>query len=249
MEYIEGDGRRHIAVRIQRLPDMRDIEITGTIRRIDGSMLLVSRVKVHTDRETEVFDENGEAMAFDELRRGMVVSILATRKSNREVLAKRIHVLERIENEVAVTGLIEALDQKTLVVLGRTFYVTDHTRIFDAAGDAIRFGDLAVGQTVAVRGEQFGDHLVAFVVRQKDQAATDITIEGPLEAVGDGTLKVLDIIFFVDAATAYFDVEGNAITKDDLVSGQTVSITAVGQANGTRLAVEVRVAGCGGDLG
>ncbi|MFQ5570328.1 MAG: DUF5666 domain-containing protein, partial [Rhodothermales bacterium] len=243
---VEGDVQPDGTVVARKIKiedqDEDEVEVTGTIEEIGADHLVVAGITFFVDENTIILDDDDQPLTFADLIEGMLVEVQAERQADDSLLATEIEVEDRIEDEVEVTGVIEALSDDTIVVLGRTFQVLSGTVILDDEGNLISPADLAVGQTVEIRGNLLpGGDLVALRIQLEDGAASTLRVVGPIESIGANTLEVIGIHFFTDAATVILDAQGIAISLGDLVVGQTVEVEAVGQPDGTRLATQVEV--------
>ena len=235
-----GEGDVLAALCVQRKIRHQD-KISGKIEAIEGELVVIAGVEFIVDERTEIFSVAGRKLEPANLEVGMLARALLTKLDSGRLLATHMQVLVRIEDEVWATGVVEAVLENSIVILGRTFYVTPHTVVVDAAGAEGRLEDIPVGRTVRVRADLLpGDGLVALHMTLLDEQVKDIHVIGPVESVEANTIAVMGIYFFTGADTRMFDVDGAALGLDAFRVGQTVELFAVGQADGTRLATLIR---------
>lgn len=239
---VRADGTI-VATRIKVEDRFRDeVELTGTIETLDTPFISVAGIVFEITGETEILDNDGNPITFNDLQVGQLVQVKGVVQFDGSLLAVRIKLEVRIEDEVEITGVIEQITAETIAVLGRTFGITENTVVFDDNDNPISLGDLFVGQTVEVRGDLMPDgSLIAIRIKLEDRDADEIEVVGPIESFGAGTVEVIGIHFFVTEGTEILDENNNVIQLGDLAIGQTVEIRALGQPNGTRIATRIRV--------
>ncbi len=232
--------RHAVALKIE-VRTRRFVHLTGTINEIGDAAISVSGIRVFITEDTALLGPEGEPIEFADLRVGQIVKVLGW-KTDGGVVAKVVKVRLRVEDEVLVTGVLEAVGDSSIVVLGVTFRVVNTTQITDAAGNELPLDELEVGRTVQVRGDLMADGtLVAFRIRQLERTARGIYVLGPIESIGPGTIEVIGVHFFVDGSTVIAGTHGERLELADLRVGQTVAIAAVGLPDGTRLAQKIRL--------
>lgn len=240
-EIVDGGGI--IATRIQVEDRFRgEVELVGTIDELGEGFLVLAGVRFEVGPNTDILDQDSNPIGFAQLNVGVLVEIKGQIQSNGQIVALRIQVKTRIEDEVKIVGVIEQNQEHAITVLDRTFGLTEHTAIFDAEGNTIGRSHLFVGQTAEVRGVLLPDGtLVAIRIQVQDDNATEINVVGPIDSFGANTVEVIGIHFFVDENTETLDADYNIVELTDLKVGQTVEVRAAGQPNGTRLATRIKV--------
>jgi len=232
-----------VATRIEIEDRFRDeVELVGRIDELGEESVVVAGVRFLVDANTEILDRDSNPISFSQLEVGLVVEIKGVVQSGGQILATRIQVKNRIEDEVKIIGVIEEIKERSITVLDRTFGLTNHTVIFDADNNKISLAHLFVGQTVEVRGVLLPDGtLVAIRIQVQEASATDIHVVGPIDSFDANTIEAIGIHFFVNQNTEVLDVDYNEIALTDLKIGETVEVRATGQPNGTRLATRIKV--------
>lgn len=234
------DLRVLVAKRIQVLPK-RERRVVGRIRAVSETHINIAGVEAEIVDRTEIFDEDGERIPVDSLMIGDLAKMHVVKTLN-GLVATDIRLLNRLDDEIGVAGVLEAIGDSSLVVLGQTFEVLSHTVVRDSEGAVIPYTELEVGASVALRGEVLpGGTLIARHVQQLNGDVRDVRVMGPVESVGASTLEVIGIHFFVDGETKIYDLDRNEVALADLEIGQTVIVDAEGQPDGTRLAKTIQL--------
>lgn len=220
----------------------RDRKLTGTVTEISADGMVVAGLDISFGLSTVILDSEDMEIDATEIATGLTVNVTMTLGPGGVPLATEVKVLARIEDEVVLNGTIEAVLDDLVVVLGRRFQIIPNTQLLDANDAPTTTGSFAVGDLVRVRALLLaGDNLVALRVRALDGEASDIRVEGPIVTVSESTLEVMGIFFFLDDDSQFFDLDRNEVSATDLAEGQTVSVIAEGQANGTVVAQRVQV--------
>lgn len=232
-----------IATRIKVEGKFKDeVELTGTIESIGTDSLVVSGFTFFVDANTVILDNKENPVDFSTLIVGMIVEIRGRRQADGSLLATKIKIEDRIEDEVEITGLIEDISDSTITVAGLTFKITKNTVILDNNKNPIQLADLSPGQTVEVRGDLLVDGtLVAIRIKLENRQADEVEMSGPIEVINENTLQVLGVTFQITDATQLLDDKGNAITLTDLQVGQTVEVRGIRQADGSIVATKVKL--------
>ncbi len=229
-----------VAERIRVLPD-REKRVVGRIREVSNEKIKIASVEAAITADTEILDRNGDPITANDLMVGALAAMHVVETPS-GVVATKIRLLPRLEDEVGVAGVLEAIEDSAVVVLGQTFYVLPNTVARDENGNRIRVTDLEIGKPVALRGELLaGGTLVALHIQQLAREVRGIKVLGPIESIGQTTIEVIGIHFFVDANTKIFDLNRNEVALSDMKIGQTVLVNAEGQPDGTRLAKTIQL--------
>lgn len=231
-----------VATRIEiEDPDDDDVELTGRIDALEATRIVVAGVLFTVNDSTVVTGRDGRRLSLDVLAVGQLVEVEGNYTPFGLLVATRIHLEDRVEDEVELTGAIYALGDGRLTVLGRTFVLLPTTVVLDADRRPMAFADLRVGDVVEVRGElQPGGDLVAHRIQREDDRA-EVEAEGPITALDAEAVTVLDVRFATDAETRYENRDGESLRRADLQVGQTVKAWGTRQADGTVRAVRVQV--------
>jgi len=231
-----------LATRIKVEDDGNDeLEFTGKIEAIDAASLVVLGVKFSVNQNTVVLDNRNNPLKFADLQVGLLVEIRADRRSDGSWLATRIKIEDQPNDEVELTGLIEAIDSNSLTVLKMKFTVNAATVVLDNRNNPIKFADLKIGQRVEVRADrQANGTLLATRVKLEDLQDDEVELTGAIEALTRNTLVVLEKTFTVGPNTVVLDNNNLPIKFTDLRIGEIVEVRADRQADGTLLATRLK---------
>lgn len=238
----QADGSL-LATKIKIEDDNNDeLEFTGKIEAIDATSLVVLGIKFSVNQNTIVLDNRNSPIKFTDLQTGLLVEIRADRQSNDTWLATRIKIEDQSNDEVEVSGVIEALDSNSLTVLKLKFTVDANTVVLDNGNNPIKFTDLKTGHRVEVRADRQADgSLLATRIKREDLPDDEIELTGAIESLSNNTLVVLGKTFRVGPNTVVLDNNNLVIKFADLNVGQIVEVRADRQADGTLLATRIKL--------
>jgi len=222
--------------------DDDEVEIRGRIKAIAVDHIVIAQFAFFVDAKTVILDNRNQPIRFADLKVDQLVEVRAGRRADGSLLATRIKVEDLPDDEVELTGAIEALTRNTLVVLGKTFSVGPNTVVLDNNNLAIKFADLKVGQIVEVRADRQADGtLLAIRIKLEDLPNDEVELTGRISALDNNSLVVLGLKFVVNASTVVLDNNNNAIKFTDLKIGLVVEIRANRRADGSLLATRIKI--------
>ena len=234
------DLRVLVAKSIQVLPD-RERRVVGRIREVSETSINIAGVTAAITDRTAIYGRDGEEIGVGDLTVGALAGMHVL-KSNTGLIATTIRLLPRVDDAIGVAGVLEAIDDRELVILGQHFIVLPRTVARDIDGVKIPYDQLEVGRPVALRGRLLaGGTLVALHVQELPHDSEDVKVFGPIESIGASTIEVIGIYSFVDGDTKIYDLDRNEVALTDLTIGQTVLVSAEGQADGTLLAQTIQL--------
>jgi hypothetical protein len=139
-------------------------------------------------------------------------------------------------------GPIEALDDSSITVEGKTFAHDEFTYWFNAWGLPVDSSEFAVGDTVYVDGvvEEDGS-LTAFYVSSADDWSDDYYewANGEVEAVDAGSIKVGGLTFTFNEYTWFTDMWGNQVDVSFFEVGDIVYVEGIYDEAGVLVATYV----------
>ncbi|MDX1739779.1 MAG: DUF5666 domain-containing protein, partial [Rhodothermales bacterium] len=106
--YLIPASRRAVALKIE-VRKHRYVHLVGTINEIGTDAISVSGIRVFVTSDTRILDIDGNPIEFSELQVGFVVRVVGW-KTDGGVIAKTIRVRLRVEDEVLVAGVLEAVE-------------------------------------------------------------------------------------------------------------------------------------------
>lgn len=239
-------------IRVEDEPREDEIQIKGEIEAIGGDSLVVAGRVFKVNADTEIFDDDGNPITFEELSVGLFVEVRGEAQEDGTFLATRITIEEREDDEedeeIEINGVIAAIGDSSLLVQGFTIVVTETTVILGDEDEAIAFADLRVGQRVEIRGVKNADGTVeALEIHVEDPAPNEgeMQITGPVVRVGEGSIQVVVFAFAVNESTVILDENGNPISLADIRVGFIVEVKAEVRSDGsleaTRIQIEQRL--------
>ena len=225
----QGDGT-WLASHIKVEDDIRgndEVEFTGNIDSMDGSSITVNGTTFFVDQNTSVFDNNNNSIDFAALFVGQLVEIKGFRQSDGSILAVRIKIEDREDDEVELTGEIESIAGNTIVVAGLTFLVGDGTTILNNDNQPITLADLSIGLIVEIRADLQPDgSLLASDIKIEDRLEDEVEVRALADSIGDSSIVVLEREFMVVASTEVVDNNDNPIDLSAITAGSIVEVKA-----------------------
>ena len=218
------------------------VKVSGNIDAIAGIVVSVSGVAFMLSDDTEIINTQGELLTRNDLMPGMLARVVLELRDSGIPRAMRMKVLQRIEDEVRITGPVDFILENEIEVLGNTFYVAENTQVVDENNLALSFEDLSPGTLVRIRADLLpGDELVALKIRVIPEENENIDVMGPVESIQGDQLIILGIPFRVDSETRLQDVSGDSIQFEALKPGNTVDLRAALQEGDEPLVASVRL--------
>ena len=222
-----------------------DIRVEGPIQAISGYSLVVSGSIFFVNSETEIRGPNGD-MLFSDLNVGLVVEIRANYDADNRFVAERIE----LDDNIRIEGLIQTINPdssgvNSLMVNDVIIQVDNSTEIRGEHGTALPFSDLQPGDFVEVRADlQNNNGYLATRIdleKNQDDDQNEIEVRGIIENLGQDSLVVTGLAFFVNGNTEFRDDLGNRLTFNDFQVGDPVEVRAIRRPDSTLLATRVKL--------
>jgi len=218
------------------------IELTGVIEMLADESLTVAGLEFVVTTETEISDESGQTITFEELDTGMIVEVRAETLNDGNFVAIRIRIEDRFRGQVELVGTIDELGEEFLIITGVRFEVDAETETFDHDGNLISFSQLNVGLLVEIKGfVESNGQIRALRIQVKTRIEDEVKIVGVIEQNQEHLITVLDRTFGLTQHTAIFDADGNTINRSHLYVGQTAEVRGVLLPDGTLVAIRIQV--------
>ncbi|MEZ4703282.1 MAG: DUF5666 domain-containing protein [Rhodothermales bacterium] len=218
-----------------------EIELTGVIEAIDSQSITVNGTLFSVDDRTVVTDHANQPASFASLVVGETVEIKGFRQADGSVRAVRIHREDRGEDEVELTGLVEAIEGTSLVVAGLTFETNDRTLILDNDRLPIAFADLVVGLVVEIRADVQPDgRLLATDIKIEDRIEDEVEVRGLVDSASDSVMVILGQSFHILPSTVFVDNAGAPSALSAFSAGDIAEIEATLQPGGLIVALHVQ---------
>ena len=222
--------------------DREDVEVRGTIDALTDSSLTVAGRTFALTGDTVVLDDDDRPLDLGDLALGLLVEVKGVVAADGRLVATRVELEDFDDDEVELTGTVEALDADGLVVAGLVFAVSDRTVVLDDDRQPIAYSDLAVGMTVEIRADVSPDGVRhATKIQIEDAVEDEVEVKAAIDAVGDGLVVLLGRAFVVDAATVVRDRDGAAIDLSALQAGDVAEVHARRTLAGDLLASRVEL--------
>jgi len=219
-----------------------EVEFTGRIDALEEGGITVDGIFFVVNNATQVLDNNNNPFDFAMLVVGQLVEIKGFRQADGTILAVRIKIEDRDDDEVELTGEIERIDGNSLVVAGLTFLVDGNTIVLDNDNQPIMLTDLSVGLIVEIRADVQPDgSLLASDIKIEDRLEDEVEVRGLADTVSDSSIVVLGREFHVVASTAVFDNNNNPITLSAISAGSIVEVKANLLPGGMLIAVRIEL--------
>jgi len=217
------------ALRIKRrLIISGDVEVKGRIDRLQDSSLVIGGVEFFRSSTTIILDDENLFIPYSALRLGLIVEVAANRQNNGRLLATIIKVEDAVNDEVELTGLVNALTDTSIIVAGFIFRVDAATAVVDQNRAAIKFSDLRPNLLVEIRGDRrFDGSLLATEIHLEDLLSfNEIELRSAITQIAGSVVRVTDIDFVVGGATTILDSLGRPASLAQLTVGMIVEIHA-----------------------
>ncbi|KAA3613373.1 MAG: T9SS C-terminal target domain-containing protein [Calditrichaeota bacterium] len=237
------DDGSNLAIKIEvEDEDDNEIEITGTIDSVGTDFLLILNYMVHIDSSTDVLNHDAAGLTIADLEQGQRVKVKGELIAENTILADWVKIKQFHNSEVEFTGQIMAMEQNRIQV-GQTYFLLDSNCVFlDHNKNQIGYDQLSLGMFVEIKGYRHMDgNLYALRLRIEDHTSGKIELTGTVEALTPVSITVNGIEFFVDSTVAVFDLQNMPISFTDLVLADVVEIKGRLQADGSYLAVCIKL--------
>ncbi len=220
------------------------VELKGFIDSLTANYLVIGRQKVYFDSLTVIKLSHQQFGHITDLQVGQLVEIKAQLNNDGTFYAFKIEIEDDYENEYKITlyGPIDSLGTDFLMISNKIVYVDSNTKILSPRSGQIHFTDLVKGQIVKIKAMvQENGTLLALMVKVKEIWNAHFEITGPIEKIDDQSLQVEGISFKVDSTTQIWSEMHMPLHLSDLQPGTVVEIKAKRLADGSYLALIIKV--------
>lgn len=122
-------NRPHLSLRLKRREPTGEVQAKGKIERLQDSSLVVSGVEFWRSATTVILDDERLFIPFSALRAGFSVEVNANRQRNGRLVATLIKIEDDDNDEVELTGFVEALTETSIKVSGSFFFSSTAPRL------------------------------------------------------------------------------------------------------------------------
>ncbi len=221
--------------------DDEDIEVTGPIEALGDSNLTVAGIEFLVDGNTEVRDDDDNDIDFSDLQVGMIVEVDADIDAAGNAIAREIEIEDFQNDEIELTGDIEAISANDIVVLGKLFDVDSSTAVFDDDNNPISFDVLSVGTLVEIKGQLQPDgSCLATRIKIEDNSQSS-SFAGKLEDRSGNSITVNQTVLQVNENTLVRNHANVVVSLDEILLDSDIKVEALTTANGDLLAEEIKL--------
>lgn len=223
--------------------DDGDLEVEGLITALSPEALTVAGTTFALTATTTYVGDDGQPASFDDLAVGVRVEVHGQYGADGSLTATRVELDDFGDDELEITGAIEALTDASLTVAARTFAVTPQTVVLDRNRLPIPFASLTVGQVVEVKAVVgAAGTLTATRIKLEDglpgvPVLDEVEARAALTAVTDSVAVVLGRPFVVTPATRIRSASGAPATLASLPLNALVEVRARREADGRLVAL------------
>jgi hypothetical protein len=194
----------------------------------------VDGAPVTTTSSTVYVNGTESSLALD-----VLVAVSGTMNDAGVLVADKI--VFRLVSNIQIEADVEAIDtdDRTVRLLGIEVTTDDFTMFRDVSDAAVVpfwLDELAVGDRVEVRAYQAGDTVLATRL-ERDDAASEVTLKAPVEAIARPSLTMLGVTATADGDTVFQNADKEIIDVDEffeLVEAGSL-VRATGEYNGTAI--------------
>lgn len=222
--------------------DDGDIEIEGLIESLGADAMTVRGIAFALTDATVVVGDDDQPLTLADLAVGLRVEVDGRYEADGSLTALRVEIEDFDDDEIELTGAIEALSDTSLTVAATGFAVTPQTVVLDRNRQPIAFASLALGQIVEVKGTVAADgRYVATRIKLEDGGAGDgeIEVRAALDAVTDSVAVVVGRPFVVTPQTVVRNGSDQPVALASLPLGQPVEVRARRAADGSLVALVI----------
>ncbi|MEO1933325.1 MAG: DUF5666 domain-containing protein [Myxococcales bacterium] len=155
------------------------------------------------------------------------------------LVADRVQSTVELEN-VRIEAAVASIDTNgsSLSILGLTVFMDGQTKLKDSRDEErnFRLADIQPGDWLKIRGRQTGTAEVLATRIEREDADTDVSLEGPVTSldVDAPSLSIVDQLIPLDVETRYFDSDSAIRTQEeffripgDVMLGDVVEATDI----------------------
>lgn len=214
------------------------IVVEGTIDLLTSNSLTVSNKTFVVDSTTIIKGNGNNMITFLDLALWMKVEIKGEFNSNGVLIAKLIKV--HFDNEFEVSGKIDSLGTNQLVVAGLTLTTDQNTIYYSEFGQVVTFDSLKVGQFVEVRYTKTGVNTNLAVRIEIESKPNSVMFSGVVTSSTSTSLQLSVPSFTLSSNTVFISSSFTQIQSSSIQAGQTVTVWANQNQNGSLSAVQVQ---------
>ena len=231
-----------LRVKIENEDDRYKVEMEGLIDTVYADVIVVNGIEFYVDSSTVITDKMGTTYTLADLQSGMRVEIKAYVDADGKYVAIRIKVKDLWNAHFEIKAQIDSISGNTLYIMGEAIQITDSTIIRDEQGNLVGPDYLTAGMWVKIHGTVLEDGtLIALKIKVKDDQQVEIEFTAAIDSVASNGVYINGYFFLVTDQTEIWGLRREPLTLSDLQAGMIVEIKAVQQADGSYLALKIKV--------
>ncbi len=242
--YVQADGS-YLARKIEIEDEQQKaskVSFTGVIDSVGTDFIMVFNYKIFVDAQTEIKDSKHIDLTLADLQKGQLVKVKGYLQADGSVLASKIKLKSFYEEYVEFKGYVDSLGTDWIKVNQVKFSVDSNTVVRDDQHLDITLAQILPGQLVEIKAKRLGDgSWLAVRIEVKIEKAGEMEISANIDSLGADFLVVGGITFQVNDSTKVYDFHGNPILFSELNQGQYVEVKGYLQADGSYLAVKIKL--------
>lgn len=214
------------------------VVVEGPIDLLTANSLTVSNKTFLVD-STTVFKGNGIGVfTFLSLKLGIKVEVKGVTNANGNLVAKLIKI--HFNNEYEVTGKIDTIMTKQFKVAGLILTTDSTTIYYGPFGKTATFDSLKVGQFVEVRYTKVDSTTNLAVRVEIENEPNSAVFSGTITSSTSSSLQLSVPSFSISSNTVFISSSYTQIQSSSVQTGQTVTVWATQNPNGTYSANQVQ---------
>lgn len=246
-QYKEGGQINPYRIEVRGGTSAEEIEFRGRIEELAEGRMVVRGFPFVLTPNTEVFDEQGQFIPFEELTAGQIVMIVGTPSGTEDYTALRVFVTTGNEDRsIRVAGRLVEVDgdNRVLIIRDHTIWLNEFAEIVGETYERISFNALEVGRQVSVWGWLHEDgriegHRVELRVPEREE----FRVLGRLTDLDGDKLFVRGIPFKVLAEAYIGAPDIGRLSLADLFPGLIVEVEGMNGPDGELVAGKVLIYG------
>lgn len=231
-------GSQYLALRVIAKNFWRPtISARGTIDNLTLSFLTVMGKTFTVDSSTKVIGTEAGVISFSSLTLGMEVEVKGSLNTGGVLMAKLIKV--RPAHEFTLHGKITSITGTQFVIAGLTIKTDRNTAYFDQFDKSVTFDSLKVNQLVEVEYVKTVLNENLAVKIEIEKGPNSVVITDVVTSSTSGSLQLSAANVIVNSNTSFLSSSFAQIQSTSLKTGETITIWANQNSNGSLSAVQV----------
>ena len=221
----------------------------GRMANLQDSVMIVNNISFRMAAKTALQDKNGAPIALAGFRVGMLVEARGAMQPAGKIIASFVKIEDDnfLNKEIEFTGMVNAGFSRpplpdSIRINGELFEVDGQTELRGFSNEPILLADLRPGENVQIKALTRQNRLSqAIRLKRRLLISGDVEVKGRIEQLQTASLRVAGVEFLRSANTIILDDENLFIPYTALRVGLTVEVAANRQANGSLLAVIIKI--------